>query len=86
MLEPIIFDELSPDIHQRLIAKQHGFIDDRSLESNILLFTNRIYENFENKDQVVVAHVDFSNTLDSVYHKILIKKISNSRILRKLLD
>ena len=61
-------------------SSQHGFTKGRSTFTNLLLFTDFIYEAFLEKKQVDVIYVDFSKTFDKVNHQLLLKKLWNKGI------
>lgn len=63
---------------------QHDFVQTKSINTYLLLFTNRIYESFKNGNQMDVIFTDLSKAFDTVDHEILLNKLSlNERLLGK---
>ena len=59
----------------KIVKKQHGFTKRRSTITNLLLFTNYIFQSFESSLQVNSLYIDFSKTFDSESHVRLLQKI-----------
>lgn len=77
ILDSIVNDELYNSISIKLITNQHGFIKNKSTLSNLLCFSNYIYDAFSRKSQVDAIFMDFSKAFDKVNHNVLINKLYN---------
>ena len=60
-----------------LISVQHGFRAEHSCESQLLLTTKDLVQNFENKIQVDLIVLDFSKAFDVVPHQRLLHKLDH---------
>ena len=58
-----------------IYALQHGFLDKRLWETELLEFQNDILKNLKNKQQTEVVIMDFAKAFDKVSHKHLIYKL-----------
>ncbi len=47
----------------------------RSVETNLLIYTNYLSEALENGSQVDAVYTDFSKAFDSVNHELLLEKL-----------
>lgn len=68
-----------------LIPQQHGFVKKRSTTTNLLLYTNYLFENLDNRVQVDSVYTDFCKAFDKVDHLLLLKKIAFNGIRGNLL-
>ena len=55
---------------------QHGFRSEHSCESQLISFTQEVYDNLENGNQTDIIVMDFSKAFDKVDHNKLIYKLS----------
>ena len=58
-----------------LYKLQHGFLDKRSCETQLIEFQNDILQNLNNNQQTDVLIMDFAKAFDKVSHMHLIKKL-----------
>jgi hypothetical protein len=77
LFEKLVCDKLLDVIPPQYHEQQHGFVKNRSITSNIMIYINFIYKAFERKEQVDAAYTDFSKAFDTVNHRILIKKLES---------
>jgi hypothetical protein len=56
------------------MPNQHGFFPGRSVESNLVEFTDFILRTMGKGTQVDAVYTDFSKAFDKISHRILIKK------------
>jgi hypothetical protein len=66
-----------------LYALQHGFLDKRSCETQLLEFQCDILKNLRNKQQTDVLIMDFAKAFDKVSHKHLVYKLDHYGIKGK---
>ena len=64
------------DDNTLLLQYQHGFRSKHSCESQLISFTQEVYDNLENSNQTYIIVMDFSKTFDKVEHNKLIYKLS----------
>ena len=64
---------------------QHGFHKGRTCVSQLLEHDQRILEALESNKAVDVVYFDFAKAFDKVEHAILLTKLKNMRISRKVL-
>ncbi|KAF7250227.1 Retrovirus-related Pol polyprotein from type-1 retrotransposable element R2 [Varanus komodoensis] len=63
------------DREGRLTATQHGFCKNRSFQTNLVEFYDKVSRWLDGGDAVDVAYLDFSKAFDKVPHDILVKKL-----------
>ena len=85
IMEKIVVEQLTPAIKRFIIPNQHGFFSGRSVESNLLQFTDFILLSMEGGGQVDAIYTDFSKGFDKIDHNILIHKLERYVIHGNLL-
>ena len=65
------------DSQNLLNSFQHGFRSKHSCETQLVSFTQEIFDNLENYKQTDLIIMDFSKAFDKVDHKLLIYKLFN---------
>ena len=60
-----------------LTPVQHGFRSKYSCESQLLITTDKLIQNFESKTQTDVVFLDFSKVFDVVPHQRLLQKLAH---------
>lgn len=76
MLESIIREKISEHLNNNnlLNKTQHGFMKNRSCQTNLLEFMDKITEYVDNGEPVDIVYLDFSKAFDKISHsKLLIK-------------
>lgn len=74
LFKSIVTDFLYTDFSNIIIADQHGLMKNRSVESNIFIFTDYILVNMAKDNQVDPVYTDFSRAFDKIDHTILLCK------------
>nr|XP_049696601.1 uncharacterized protein LOC110382412 [Helicoverpa armigera] len=59
-----------------IIPEQHGFVQRRSTTTNLMIFTNHLFENMDQRVQVDAVYTDFQKAFDKVDHLLLLEKIA----------
>ena len=72
------------DNHNLLYPLQHGFRSKLSCETQLLTFTQEIFDSMASGKQTDVAVVDFSKAFDKVDHQRLILKLKCMGINNKI--
>ena len=75
LMEKIVFDILFPIVRDIIAPEQHGFFKKRSVESNLITFTDSIQKSMDSRAQIDVLYTDFSKAFDKINHNILLDKI-----------
>jgi Reverse transcriptase (RNA-dependent DNA polymerase) len=76
LFEKLVCDELYKISDINYHKQQHGFTKNRSINSNLMIYTKFIFDAFENNNQVDAIYTDFSKAFDTVDHKILLDKLN----------
>jgi hypothetical protein len=86
IMERIIKNHVSQhlDNNNLLSSNQHGFVKNRSTETQLLECFNHFTKHFDNKDCVDVVYLDISKAFDTVCHNKLFSKLSKYGISGKL--
>ena len=82
--ESILHGKLYEQLKHRIAPSQHGFMKGRSVQTNLINFTEYVSTNLDEKKQVDVVYTDFSKAFDTVDHVLLIKKIGHVGFFRKI--
>lgn len=80
VFERLVFNELSASLNQYLDPFQHGFVKNRSVTSNLLVFTDYITEKMESGNQVDAIYTDYTKAFDRIDHSLLLYKLSRAGI------
>lgn len=86
IFENVILDRFANNLTRSISQEQHGFVKNRSTVTNLIETTTYIAEALERRSQIDVIYLDFEKAFDSVNHLILLEKIKNIGIPKKLLS
>lgn len=75
ILEKIVTDQLSSALRRHTIPNQHGFLSGRSVDSNLLSYTEILLNALDNKYQVDAVYTDFAKAFDKISHERLLLKL-----------
>ncbi|CAF1155240.1 unnamed protein product, partial [Brachionus calyciflorus] len=85
VMEKIIRDELMIYLvmNKLINEKQHGFMQGKSCNTNLLEFIDRVTYELEKGNQIDIIYTDFSKAFDKVSHKKLLVKMKAYGIVGK---
>ncbi|KAG7296239.1 hypothetical protein JYU34_021353 [Plutella xylostella] len=75
IFEKIVTQELSLALSQHISPYQHGFLKGRSVDTNLVTYTDFILNAMDVGCQVDAVYTDFSKAFDKIDHHLLIKKL-----------
>lgn len=75
VFEIIVYNQIYPLVRRQISTTQHGFMQNRSTVSNLLLFTQYMSEMLDNGEQVDVLYTDFTKAFDRVNIQVLLSKL-----------
>ena len=75
VFERILYDELLIRTIDKIDTRQHGFLRNRSCNSNLLLFTESIARSLHEKIGTDVIYFDFAKAFDTVSHDLILNKL-----------
>lgn len=85
LFESLVHSSLFPLLRHLIIPEQHGFVKCRSTTTNLMIFTDFLFKNMDNRVQVDAVYTDFRKAFDKVDHKLLLDKIAFNGIRGNLL-
>ena len=71
---------ISEFIFNKIGPFQHGFLKGRSVLSNLLVYSDFLFEAFKVGSQVDSVYIDFTKAFDTVNHRLLLQKVWNAGI------
>ena len=75
VLECIMHEKLVSRTETKIDPRQHGFLKNKSCNTNLLSFTNSVSLSLHDKLGVDVIYYDFSKAFDTVSHDIILNKL-----------
>ena len=75
VFERILYHELLTRTIDKIDKRQHGFLRNRSCNSNLLLFTESIVRALHEKIGTDIIYFDFAKAFDTVSHDLILKKL-----------
>lgn len=76
VFESIVCDSLFPSIRSSILECQHGFYSRRSIETNLVIYAEYIFNALDDGVQVDSVYSDFSKAFDKVDHDVLLGKLA----------
>ena len=76
VFERILFNYLYSKIRHKINSNQHGFQQSHSTITQLVLFIDELYANFDNNWEQIVLYLYFSKAFDTVNHATLISKLA----------
>jgi len=86
IFDSLVLTNIQPSINSILMEEQHGFRPGRSTTTCNLVFSNYVYDSFQNRSQVDVIYTDFKKAFDSVNYDALVIVLKESGIGDPLLS
>ena len=77
VFERIMYEELLNRKENKIDPRQHGFLKNKSCNTNLLSFTNSVALSLHDKIGVDVAYFDFAKAFDTVSHDLILNKLKN---------
>ena len=75
VFERILYDELLTRTIDKIDTRQHGFLRNRSCNSNLFLFIESIVRSLHEKIGTDVIYFDFAKAFDTVSHDLILNKL-----------
>lgn len=87
IFEKCVYKSLYAHFSSHLSSCQHGFVKNKSVNTNMISFLNKIYRALDENqhNEVVAFYVDFAKAFDKVPHLELLQKVANLRVGGKIL-
>ena len=73
--ERVIYEELLHRTEAKIDPRQHGFLRNKSCNTNLLSFTNSIVSSLHDKTGVDAVYFDFAKAFDTVSHDLILNKL-----------
>ena len=84
--EKILYRRIFHMVKNRISTSQHGFYSGRSTVTNLIDLTQTVAEGLDNNLQTEVIYTDFRKAFDTVNHNILLAKLAEIGLSKKLLN
>jgi hypothetical protein len=87
LLERIVRKKITEHLVEQKLLKdsQHGFMDNRSTQTNLIEFLDKVLEYEDNGEAIDLVYLDFSKAFDKLSHEKLIKKLAARGITGRVL-
>ncbi|XP_045448733.1 uncharacterized protein LOC123657199 [Melitaea cinxia] len=76
LFEKLVHNAIYPSLHNIIIPEQHGFVNRRSNNTNLLVYTTYLFKSIDENKQTDCVYTDFRKAFDRVDHKILLEKLA----------
>ena len=77
VFERVLYEELLNRTEDKIDPRQHGFLRNKSCNTNLLPFTNSVAFSLHDKVGVDVVYFDFAKAFDTVSHDIILNKLKD---------
>lgn len=77
ILEKIVYKNIFSTVKNTIIEQQHGFFPKRSLETNLLCFSENVCLAMDGRVQVDAVYTDFSKAFDKISHEVLMERLAD---------
>lgn len=77
IFEKIMHRHIFRSISSLIDSRQHGFFRNRSTITNLLEFSENLFNNMDSNTQTDCIYTDFTKAFDKVNHRILISKLGS---------
>ena len=77
VFERVLYEELLNRTEDKIDPRQHGFLRNKSCNTNLLSFTNSVAFTLHDKIGVDVVYFDFAKAFDTVTHDLILNKLKN---------
>ena len=77
VFERIMYEELLNYTEAKIDPRQHGFLRNKSCNTNLLSFTNSVAVSLHDKVGIDVVYFDFAKAFDTVSHDLILLKLKN---------
>lgn len=85
IFETLVKDCLYAQLSHNIIENQHGFTQGKSTITNLILYSNFLFNAMDQGLQVDTIYTDFQKAFDKVDHILLLKKLAQNGITGNLL-
>ena len=85
VFERCIKKALLESCHDMLDTRQHGFLNDRSCETQMIPFIQDLTLSLNDKCRTDIIYFDFAKAFDSVSHDLILEKLKNKFKINGLL-
>ena len=75
VFERILYDELLARTQEKIDPRQHGFLKNKSCNTNLLTFTESIARSLHEIIGTDVIYFDFAKAFDTVSHDLILQKL-----------
>lgn len=86
VFESIIQNSVYSSLSEHLLANQHGFMKRKSTVTNLLVYSDYLFNSMDKRTQVDAIYTDFRKAFDKVDHLLLIQKLAYNGITGSLLE
>ncbi len=86
IFESVVYKKIYDQVMNLISNSQHGFMEGRSVITNLVTFVDHTSSSLDHNAQVDVIYTDFQKAFDKVDHNILIRKLGTMGFSTQLSD
>lgn len=86
LLERLVHDAIFPLLKTHISNQQHGFMKNKSTVTNLIHYSDYLFNALDKREQVDTIYTDFRKAFDKVDHVTLLKKLAFHGIHGNLLN